>query len=97
MDLEPHINKAAAEIKLDTGSERKRAVILTKKKAWCLSAPPSQELIPASYCLIPGSRPETHAIGVSVRMLHAPLGSCKLGTRHGFLSQIEKVNPIKLE
>lgn len=31
MDTEPKINKAAAEMKLDTESKRKQAVILTAK------------------------------------------------------------------
>lgn len=56
MDLEPQINKAAAEIKLDTEFKRKRAVILTKKGTQCLSAPPSQECSPLSHCLRLGSR-----------------------------------------
>lgn len=48
MDLETQINPAEAGIKLDTGCERKWAVILTKKETQCLCAPPSREPVPPS-------------------------------------------------
>lgn len=79
MDLEPQINKAAAEIKLDTEFKRKHAVILTKKGTQCLSAPPSQEGILLSHCLILGSRLEPCAGAVSVSMLCAPYGKLQAG------------------
>lgn len=80
MDLEPQINKAVAEIKLDTEFKRKWAVILTKIKEHSVSL----HLLPrkASYSLLASDlvldrSPVQGAVSVS--MLRAPYGKPQAG------------------